>query len=190
MLEPEQLDDSVIEKLRDYLGAQIEVIKAVVSRDKIEVEVECAAFREESDRLVESARGLRKNRPPSIRRIDAPGSVEAGPTQSACPDGSGRGLAGVREILRGDCGAGPRARSVAEPTTAQTARDARRMLSESRKNRLGDQVLRARADTGSSPIFRAPLTARIGKKAHDLRRRSARPTRRPRGPLPETSAKA
>ena len=61
MLEPEQLDDSVIEKLRDYLGDQIEVIKAVVSHTKIEVEVECEAFREESDRLVESARGLRKN---------------------------------------------------------------------------------------------------------------------------------
>jgi tetratricopeptide (TPR) repeat protein len=61
MLEPEQLDEGVIEKLRDYLGAQIEVTKAIVSRDKIEVEVECAAFREESDRLVEAARGLRKN---------------------------------------------------------------------------------------------------------------------------------
>jgi len=62
MLEPEQLGETVIEKLRDYLGAQTEVIKAVVSRDRIEVEVECAAFREESDRLVEAARGLQKNR--------------------------------------------------------------------------------------------------------------------------------
>lgn len=62
MLEPEQLGDTVIEKLRDYLGEQTQVIKAVVSRDKIEVEVECAAFPDESDRLVESARGLRKNR--------------------------------------------------------------------------------------------------------------------------------
>jgi len=62
MLEPEQLDDSVIEKLRAYLGDQIQVIKAVVSHAKIEVEVECAAFREESNRLVEAARGLQKNR--------------------------------------------------------------------------------------------------------------------------------
>ena len=62
MLEPEQLGEGVIEKLRDYLGAQIEVTKAIVSRDTIEVEVECAAFREESDRLVEAARGLRNNR--------------------------------------------------------------------------------------------------------------------------------
>jgi tetratricopeptide (TPR) repeat protein len=62
MLEPEQLGEGVIEKLRDYLGAQIEVTKAIVSRDTIEVEVECAAFPEESDRLVEAARGLRNNR--------------------------------------------------------------------------------------------------------------------------------
>lgn len=62
LIEPEQLGDAVIEKLRDYLGDHIEVLKAEVSRDKIEVEVECAAFREESDRLVEAARGLRRNR--------------------------------------------------------------------------------------------------------------------------------
>jgi tetratricopeptide (TPR) repeat protein len=62
MLEPDQLDEGVIEKLREYLGAQVEISKAVVSRDQIEVEVECAAFRDESDRLIEAARGLRKNR--------------------------------------------------------------------------------------------------------------------------------
>jgi tetratricopeptide (TPR) repeat protein len=61
MLEPEQLDEGVVEKLRGYLGAQVEITRAIVSRDQIEVEVECAAFPEESDRLVESARGLRKN---------------------------------------------------------------------------------------------------------------------------------
>jgi tetratricopeptide (TPR) repeat protein len=61
MLEPEQLDEGVIEKLRGYLGAQVEITRAIVSRDQIEVEVECTAFPEESDRLVESARGLRKN---------------------------------------------------------------------------------------------------------------------------------
>ena len=58
MLEADQIGDSVIEKLRDYLGQHIEVIKAVVSRDKIEVEVEYEELREESDRLVEAARGL------------------------------------------------------------------------------------------------------------------------------------
>jgi len=61
VLDAEHLDNSVIEKLRGYLGAQVHVLKAIVSRDKIEVEVECAAFHDESDRLVESARGLRRN---------------------------------------------------------------------------------------------------------------------------------
>jgi tetratricopeptide (TPR) repeat protein len=61
LLEPEQLGDTVIEKLRHYLGEQAEIVKAIVSRDRIEVEVECAAFPEESDRLVEAARGLQSN---------------------------------------------------------------------------------------------------------------------------------
>jgi tetratricopeptide (TPR) repeat protein len=62
LLEPENYGDSVMEKLGEYFGEQSQVHKAVVSRDKIEVEVECAAFREESDRLVDAARGLRRNR--------------------------------------------------------------------------------------------------------------------------------
>jgi tetratricopeptide (TPR) repeat protein len=62
ILEPENYGDTVIAKLREYLGAQTHVIKAEVSRDRIEVEVECTSFRAESDRLVDAARGLRKNR--------------------------------------------------------------------------------------------------------------------------------
>jgi tetratricopeptide (TPR) repeat protein len=62
VLELEQLGAIVIEKLRDYLGDQCEIIQAAVSRDQIEVEVECTVFREESDRLVGAARGLQKNR--------------------------------------------------------------------------------------------------------------------------------
>jgi tetratricopeptide (TPR) repeat protein len=62
VLEPENYGDHVIDKLRDYLGAHAQIVKAEVSRDRIEVEVECTAFRAESDRLVETARGLRKNR--------------------------------------------------------------------------------------------------------------------------------
>ncbi len=62
MLEPEQIGDGVIEKLRAYLGPHMEIVKAVVSREQLEVEVECAVFREESDRLVEAARGLQSNR--------------------------------------------------------------------------------------------------------------------------------
>ncbi len=62
LLEPEQLGDTVIEKLRDYFGGKIQVLKAVVSRDKIEVDLESPNLREESDRLVEAAAGLVKNR--------------------------------------------------------------------------------------------------------------------------------
>ena len=61
ILEPEDSGDTFIEKLREYLGAKVEIVKAEVSRDKIEVEVACTAFRAESDRMVEAARGLRKN---------------------------------------------------------------------------------------------------------------------------------
>ena len=62
LLEPEQYGDTVIEKLCEYLGEQTQVVKAEVSRDRIEVEVECTVFRTESDRMVETARGLRRNR--------------------------------------------------------------------------------------------------------------------------------
>jgi tetratricopeptide (TPR) repeat protein len=62
MLDATHAGDAVIEKLRDYLGSQIRILKAVVSREKIEVEAECATFRDESERLIDSARGLRRNR--------------------------------------------------------------------------------------------------------------------------------
>ena len=62
ILEPENYGDTVIDKLREYLGEHTQVVKAEISRDRIEVEVELTPFRAESDRLVESARGLRKNR--------------------------------------------------------------------------------------------------------------------------------
>jgi tetratricopeptide (TPR) repeat protein len=62
VLDAEHLHDTLIEKLQEYFGPQIQVLKAVVSRDKIDIEADCAAFPDESDRLVESARGLRRNR--------------------------------------------------------------------------------------------------------------------------------
>jgi tetratricopeptide (TPR) repeat protein len=62
LLEPAELGDAVIDKLREYLGSKIQLIKADVSRDKIEVEVERVAHCDESDQLVEAAAGLRRNR--------------------------------------------------------------------------------------------------------------------------------
>ncbi|MBZ5704008.1 MAG: tetratricopeptide repeat protein [Acidobacteriia bacterium] len=61
-LAPEQLGDSVIERLRDYFGKEVRVLKAVVSHDRIEVEVESFGLTEESNRLVDAAAGLRANR--------------------------------------------------------------------------------------------------------------------------------
>ena len=62
LLDPSELGDNVIEKLREYLGDKIQIIKAILSRNKIEVEVERVAHSDESDRLVAAAAGLRRNR--------------------------------------------------------------------------------------------------------------------------------
>ena len=62
LLEPDEIGDTVIEKLRAYLGAKTRVLKATVTRDRIEVEVECLGLREESDRMVDAAAGLKSKR--------------------------------------------------------------------------------------------------------------------------------
>jgi tetratricopeptide (TPR) repeat protein len=61
MLEQEQLNDTLIEKLREYLGDAIQVRQAVVARDRLEVEVEAVSMREASDRLVDASAGLMRN---------------------------------------------------------------------------------------------------------------------------------
>ncbi len=58
LLEAERAGDAAIEKLRDYLGARTRVLKATISRDRVEVEVESTGLREEADRLVAAAAGL------------------------------------------------------------------------------------------------------------------------------------
>jgi tetratricopeptide (TPR) repeat protein len=62
LLEREQIGDGVIDKLRAYLGAKTRVLKATLSRDQIEVEIECMPLREESDRMVDAAAGLKARR--------------------------------------------------------------------------------------------------------------------------------
>ena len=62
LLEREQIGDGVIDKLRAYLGAKTRVLKATLSRDQIEVEVECMPLREESNRMVDAAAGLKARR--------------------------------------------------------------------------------------------------------------------------------
>ncbi|HEY6418017.1 MAG TPA: hypothetical protein VIX59_03355 [Candidatus Binataceae bacterium] len=55
---PEGRDDEIVKRLRDYLGAKVKIIKAQVSRDQIEVEVESRGWREEAGQLVATARDL------------------------------------------------------------------------------------------------------------------------------------
>jgi len=58
--------DVIIERLRDYLGPRVKVAKAEISRERIEVELECRGWPEEGSRLAAAARdlfnkGARKN---------------------------------------------------------------------------------------------------------------------------------
>jgi tetratricopeptide (TPR) repeat protein len=55
---PDGRDDEIITRLRDYLGAKVKIIKAQVSRDQIEVEVESRGWPEEAGKLVALARDL------------------------------------------------------------------------------------------------------------------------------------
>ena len=56
---PEEIGDSAIERLGEYFGRGVRIIKAVVARDRIEIEVEASWFPEESNRLVEAGARLR-----------------------------------------------------------------------------------------------------------------------------------
>ena len=51
-------EDSIIERLRDYLGPRIRIVKAELSRDKVEVEVDNRGWRDEASRLASAARDL------------------------------------------------------------------------------------------------------------------------------------
>lgn len=52
--------DGVIERLREYLGPRVRIIKAEVSAEQIEVEVSARRFAEEAARMAEAAEGLRR----------------------------------------------------------------------------------------------------------------------------------
>ncbi len=55
---PETHGDAVMERLEKYLGIQLKVIKAEVSRDEITVEIEARVWREEGTRMAGAARDL------------------------------------------------------------------------------------------------------------------------------------
>ena len=54
----ETVSDTIIERLRDYLGPRVRIVKAEISRDVIEVEVETRGWTDEATRLARAARDL------------------------------------------------------------------------------------------------------------------------------------
>lgn len=59
---PEKLDDAIVEKLKDYLGFRVKLLRVTISGNRVEVEAESQELHEESERLVAAARGLRAKR--------------------------------------------------------------------------------------------------------------------------------
>jgi tetratricopeptide (TPR) repeat protein len=52
--------DPIIERLREYLGPRIKIIKAEIGAERIEIEAGGRRFAEEAARLAEAAQGLRR----------------------------------------------------------------------------------------------------------------------------------
>lgn len=55
---PETAADSIIERLHSYLGPSAKILKAELSRDRVEVEVEARGWNEEAARMAAAARDL------------------------------------------------------------------------------------------------------------------------------------
>lgn len=52
--------DAIIERLREYLGSRIRILKAEIGAERIEIEVGGRRFADEASRLAEVAEGLRR----------------------------------------------------------------------------------------------------------------------------------
>ena len=52
--------DAIIERLREYLGPRVRILRAVIGAERIEVEAGGCRFAEEAARLAEAAEGLRR----------------------------------------------------------------------------------------------------------------------------------
>jgi tetratricopeptide (TPR) repeat protein len=55
---PETAAETIIERLREYLGPRVKILKAEISREQIEVEIEARGWTEESTRMAAAARDL------------------------------------------------------------------------------------------------------------------------------------
>ena len=52
--------DAIIDRLRDYLGPRLRILKAEIGPDRIEIEIGGRRFAEEAARMAEAAEGLRR----------------------------------------------------------------------------------------------------------------------------------
>jgi tetratricopeptide (TPR) repeat protein len=55
---PETAAETIIERLRSYLGPRVKILKAEISRERVEVEIEARGWTEESARMAAAARDL------------------------------------------------------------------------------------------------------------------------------------
>jgi tetratricopeptide (TPR) repeat protein len=91
---PENAGDAILARLGEYLGARIKILKAEVSRDQIEVEVESRGWPEEGARLAAAAqdlynKGARRNAAAMFRE-----AIELDPLNGGALLGIGLALAG------------------------------------------------------------------------------------------------
>ncbi len=61
-LAPEELGDSLGERVREYLGEKVRVLGATLSHEQIEAEFECFQLADEAARMAEAAAGLARNK--------------------------------------------------------------------------------------------------------------------------------
>ena len=60
--------DAIIERLREYLGPRIRILKAEIGAERIEVEAGGRRFADEASRLAEAGEGLRRKGAAAGRR--------------------------------------------------------------------------------------------------------------------------
>jgi tetratricopeptide (TPR) repeat protein len=108
-----QNEDAIITRLREYLGKRVRIIKAEISNDRVEVEVEVKVWEEEGDRLAATAadlkrKGARRNAQALFRE-----ALELDPLNAAAAVGLGTLLAEIEKysealtVLKLGCEAGP-----------------------------------------------------------------------------------
>jgi len=108
-----QHEDAIMARLAEYLGQRVRIVKAEISSDRAEVEVDVKAWEEEANRLAATAKdlnqkGARRNAQSLYRE-----SLELDPLNAAAAAGLGALLAESKQyteamaVLKFACEAGP-----------------------------------------------------------------------------------